>query len=121
MSVEEQWEGTYKAWMLMRRRRVDGEPVRVCARWAQFENFLADMGDCPRGASLVRTDGGKAYGPSNCRWKVSKRQRDAIGLLTPEEHGHRIKELRAAGLTEHEIADLLRTTRFAVRNALGAI
>ena len=109
---------TYRAWLAIRRRHLDGG-VAVCERWEQFECFLADMGTRPRGTRLVRIDKGSAYGPNNCLWRSNKRQRDARGLATLTEHVQWIKELYAAGHTEHEIAGLLRTTRAAVRDALG--
>jgi len=109
---------TYRAWLAIRRRHLNGG-VAVCERWDHFECFLADMGTRPRGTRLVRIDKDSAYGPNNCLWRSNKRQRDARGLATLTEHVQWIKELYAAGHTEHEIAGLLRTTRAAVRDALG--
>jgi len=109
---------TRKAWVDLQHRYSD-RGAEICERWAQFESFCADMGTRPRGTHLVRIDNGKQYGSDNCVWKPTKRLRDANGLDTPGEHLRWIKELHAAGHTEHEIANLLRKTREAVRDALS--
>jgi hypothetical protein len=45
-----------------------GRGITVCTRWLQFDNFLADMGERPKGMTLERRDNGKGYEPSNCCW-----------------------------------------------------
>lgn len=70
--------GTYKSWSCMKSRcfhkstplykNYGGRGITVCDRWLDFNNFLLDMGERPKGKSLDRIDVNKNYEPSNCRW-----------------------------------------------------
>jgi hypothetical protein len=113
---------TYGRWSRMKQRcynRKDpeyvhygGRGVKVCDRWWVFENFYADMGECPKGKSLDRypnQDGN--YEPGNCRWATPKEQNEnkRVGVQpTPIADAFRdkIKQLSQTGLTTRKIAAL---------------
>ena len=74
--------------------------IRVCQEWESFENFYADMGECPEGYTLGRIDGSKGYELNNCRYETYKQQANNTS---------KNKEITYKGLTLNvgEWADML--------------
>lgn len=78
---------TYQSWAGMKTRCLNPKDpgyagygargITVCDRWLKFENFLADMGERPKGTTLDRyPDMGGNYEPGNCRWATMKEQQN---------------------------------------------
>src|SRR6187455_357875 len=61
--------------------------IKVCERWEKWENFLDDMGDCPKRYTLERLDNSLGYSPENCVWadyKTQGRNRSNVKLYECE-------------------------------------
>lgn len=110
---------TYRIWVQMRRRcrdprsssfcRYGAIGITVCDRWLNsFENFIADMGECPEGMSIERKENSIGYTPDNCKWATSEEQNNNRSNNVYLEHdGRRLtvrqwsRELGISGSTLH--------------------
>jgi hypothetical protein len=81
---------TYRKWVCMKWRCQHDKyyksiGITFCKRWERFENFLADMGECPVGMEIDRKNTHRGYSPSNCRWAtrlVNQRNRSVSINIT---------------------------------------
>lgn len=75
----------FRSWRAMKTRctsekhpryhRYGGRGITFCERWAQFENFYADMGPCPfDDGSIERVNNDEGYTPQNCVWLPKSQQ-----------------------------------------------
>lgn len=93
----------YRIWKDMRQRcnnpnnsrysDYGGRGVKVCDRWNDFANFIADMGDPPKLHSIDREDVNGNYEPNNCAWKTSKQQANNKRTNRVIEHNEEFKTL----------------------------
>jgi hypothetical protein len=77
--------------------------IRVCKRWLEFRNFLADMGVRPKSLTLERRNNDGDYKPSNCYWASRKEQgRNRRTNKLTREQAAEIRKLKQ--LKQSEIA-----------------
>ena len=108
---------TYKTWQMMRQRcenknapdfhRYGGRGIKVCSRWASFENFYNDMGVRPNDRTLDRINNNGNYESDNCKWATSFEQHQNMSSTKIKRYEWAtIKSLRSSGLKLKEIATM---------------
>src|SRR5215469_5034343 len=80
--------------------------IKVCERWHDYENFLADMGRRPTAKhTLGRIDHSKDYELSNCKWETRIEQgRQSTRVKLTLAIAREIKMMHSRGYTERELA-----------------
>lgn len=71
----EEKSNTYKAWVklldsvIYKPKKIYTENnIKMCERWRDFNNFLADMGETPKDSYITRLNTEKDYCKANCKW-----------------------------------------------------
>ena len=90
---------THNSWCAMKQRcnypssneyaYYGGRGIKVCDRWNEkFENFLADMGERPKGRTIERLDTNGHYEPGNCVWAtMAQQQRNRRSTILIKRNG----------------------------------
>lgn len=97
-----------------------GRGITFDPRWKDFANFLADMGERPRGMSLERRDNSDPYCKANCVWATQHQQmmNTRATKLTPDVVTE-VKRLRATGMQLKAIGKLMGLHPDTVTRALS--
>lgn len=121
---------TYRTWVAMRARCLNpnvinyanygGRGIKVCERWDDFENFLADMGLKPSPKhSIDRIDNDGNYESGNCHWATKLEQaRNSRAQKLSESDILRIESLHLDGVSYPEIAKAVCVGRARVGQVL---
>ncbi|TGT76145.1 MULTISPECIES: hypothetical protein [unclassified Mesorhizobium] len=84
---------TYQTWENMLHRclyhtEYAGRGITVCERWKSFANFLADMGERPKGLTIERKNNEGNYEPGNCKWATYSEQNSNQRTRRPRTRRH---------------------------------
>jgi hypothetical protein len=96
-----------------------GQGITVDPRWADFECFLADMGERPDNTTLDRINGAGHYTPGNCRWATKKQQAlNRCNVQVNEQILFQISVALACGMRLCQIAKVLPIKYTTIRSAV---
>jgi len=70
------------------------------------EKFYIDMGDCPEGFSIDRSDNDGSYSKENCRWATSEQQ--SQNTRRTRLSGSLVKKMRSEYVKGNTIASIWR-------------
>jgi len=118
---------TYRAWSGMKDRCSNinnshfayygGRGITIDQRWAKFENFVADMGEAPKGYSIDRIDNDMGYNRANCRWATPTTQsRNRRCAKLSQDDASLIKTLRGLGVPQSSIASMFSVSKSTVKD-----
>lgn len=68
--------------------------ITICDRWLKFENFLADMGECPDGLTIERLRNDLGYSRRNCEWASRLTQGRNRASVRKIHHNGEVKTCR---------------------------
>ncbi len=69
----------------------------MCPEWDDFEVFLADMGERPKGLSIDRKDNNGGYCRENCRWATREEQNNNTRVVRWLSYKGKTQSLSAWG------------------------
>jgi len=139
-SMRGEQSAEYSVWVSMKRRcspKYKGKDakwyslkgIRVCDRWDDFNNFIADMGRRPSSKHEIdRIDPNGNYDPSNCRWLIMEdNRRRANKERFDRENAERysaevykkIINLNSTGISMRKLCEQTGYTRYRVIKCLA--